>query len=81
MPLDVLVEMINSSLEFCVVKCSPRQPKKRQSRKHPWTPEMKPIVRLIKEIHHRIKNNKNEEIPHDVLALKAAKRLLRKEPI
>ena len=40
---------------------------------------MKPIVRFIKEIHHRIKNNKNEEIPHDVLALKAVKRLLRKE--
>lgn len=78
-PLDVTAEMLNTVLERSAVDSSPAQPRKRGPRKNPWTPQLKPIVKDIKFLYHKMKNADTEEDRLTLsTSLKVAKKLLRR---
>jgi hypothetical protein len=76
-PIDVIAAQLNDILVRSAAEaCPARKPlARRKPRKRPWNPQLKPLVQHAKSLYYKTKNSKN---PGDILALKAAKKSLRK---
>ena len=79
LPVDVIAEQVNDILVRSAKEASPPESKRQKTRKRPWNPEMKPLVKDIKKLHYKFAIKRPEDrSSQDLAALKAAKKLLRR---
>lgn len=74
LPVGVTIELLNDVLTRSAAESSP-PPAKKHKKKRAWNPLMKPMVKEIKSLHHKVKTEAKQ---CDREKLKGAKKALRK---